>query len=127
MDNQAVKNYVAFFNRRQQTGSGDFPVFKGSHVQYGSGFGDVMRGAMRYILPIAAKGIKSFIENTAQNRMEGSDWKSSAANAIIPLAGKVLKKVAKRATKGKRKSNTGAKHYIKEKKRRRSNYSDWNF
>ena len=132
MDNQAVKNYLAFFNHKHQTGGGsDFPVFKGGrYSQYGNGFGDILRPALRFLLPIAARGVTTFLSEAARGRGDGADWATAAKNAILPTANKVFKKVVKRVRKsqvgnGKRK-RMSSKQY-KRGKKLRTDYQNWNF
>ena len=49
--------YLHLYKQR----GGDFPVFQGArYIQYGNGFGDVLLGFLRHVLPVAVKGAASF-------------------------------------------------------------------
>ena len=132
MDNQAVKNYLTFFNHKHQIGGGsDFPVFKGGrYSQYGNGFGDILRPALRFILPIAARGVTTFLSEAAKAKGDGANWTTAAKNAIIPTANKVFKKVVKRVRKSQvgdgKKRRSGSRKY-KNAKISRSDFKNWNF
>ena len=52
MDKERENIYFQLYN---QIG-GDLPVFQGArYIQYGNGFGDVLRGFLRNVLPVAVK------------------------------------------------------------------------
>ena len=60
MEDPRVELYKASF--AQQRGGGGFPVFQGSsRYQYGSGFGDVLRGIWRVFFPTAMRGAQSML------------------------------------------------------------------
>jgi hypothetical protein len=64
---------------------GDFPVFKGSRfIQYGNGFGDVLRGIWRMVFPVVARGASTFLQDFAKNKESGADWRSAAKGAVLP-------------------------------------------
>ena len=79
---------------RNQGGGANFPVFQGSrYSQYGHGFGDILRGIVRFALPVVARGAWSFVEGLMKNRSEGQDWKTAAKGAIAPTAMATLSEV----------------------------------
>ena len=94
MDNPAVQNYINFFERRQQHGSGmDYPVFAGARFnQQGSGFGDILRGIFRFIFPIAARGVSTFVGEAVKAHDSGADWNCAAKSPILPTAQNVTGK-----------------------------------
>ena len=89
-----------YFDLYTQRG-GDFPVFQGArHIQYGNGFGDVLRGFLRHVLPVAVKGAASFLGSLMQKRDEGQNWGNAAKSAIIPAANTVLNETANKIRQG---------------------------
>lgn len=155
MDNTAVKHYLAFFKGERQIGSGDFPVFKGGRYhQYGHGFGDVLRGAFRFIFPLAARGVSTFLNHTANAHAKGADLKTAAKTAIGPTTRRVVntafdneesnyvpefsrRNVIRRrhpirsrrnVVRGKQLgSGIGGHKGYKKAKKRRADYTNWNF
>ena len=140
MDNPAVQNYINFFERRQQHGSGfDYPVFAGARFnQQGSGFGDILRGIFRFIFPMAASGVRTFVGEAVKGHDSSADWKIPAKSAILPTAqnvtGKALDQIrdaqASAATaepsaqSGMGKRRRPPPQYKKPKKMK---YDNWNF
>ena len=117
-----------YYNYYSQRG-GDFQVFKGTrYVQYGSGFGDVLRGIFRHVFPVVIRGAASFIGNMLHNRDEGQNWSSAAKSAIAPAASTILSETQnqikqrgsgkKRKHKSKKNKQSGGK-----KKRRKKSKS----
>ena len=53
-----------YFNIYQQRGGG-LPIFKGARfIQYGNGFGDVLRSTTRHVVPVARKSeVPQIVEN----------------------------------------------------------------
>lgn len=110
MDHERENIYFQIYNQR----GGDFPVFQGArYIQYGNGFGDVLRGFLRHVLPVAVKGAASFLGSLMQKREEGQNWGNAAKQSILPAAGTVLNEAANRVKQG----GSGKK---KRKKLRRS-------
>ena len=63
-----------FFQLYHQRG-GDFPVFHGpGYIQYGNGFGDILRGFLRHVLPVAVKVAATFSGSLMQKSDEGQNW-----------------------------------------------------
>ena len=110
MDNGRENIYFQLDNQR----GGEFPVFQGArYIQYGNGFGDVLRGFLRHLLPVAVKGAATFLGILMQKREEGEIWGNAAKQSILPAAGTVLSEAANRVKQG----GSGKK---KRKKLRRS-------
>ena len=77
-----IDHYVKLLGAQR---GGEFPVFKGArYVQYGNGFGDVLRGIWRTVFPVMARGAATFMQNLASNKEEGKDWSKAAKEAAIP-------------------------------------------
>ena len=64
---------------------GELPVFRGG--QHGAGLGDVLRGILRFIAPIALRGISAFANSTMQAREQGATFKDAALGALRPTLG----------------------------------------
>ena len=140
MDNPAVNNYIQFFERRLQHGSGfDYPVFTGARFnQQGSGFGDILKGIFRFIFPIAARGVSTFVGEAVRAHETGADWKTAAKSALLPTAQNVTSKaldqirealapplaVGSGAQSGSGKRRRPHPQYKKAKK---AKYENWNF
>ena len=89
--------YFQLYNQR----GGDFQVFQGArYIQYGNGFGYVLRGFLRHVLPVAVKGAASFLGSLMQKREEVQNWGNAAKQSNLPAAGTVLNEAANRVKKG---------------------------
>ena len=83
-----------YYNQYNQRG-GDFPVFQGArYVQYGNGFGDILRGIFRHVLPVVARGAANFLGGLVSNRDQGANWSAAAKSAILPTANAMLSQTA---------------------------------
>ena len=133
MDQPAVKKYINLFEHRIQSGGGgaEYPVFEGARFyQNGSGFGDILRGIFRFILPVAASTAQTFLGETMRARDAGADWGAAAKSAIAPTASTALnntvQQIANRQSgKGKRRKITSKKY--KKAKTPKVDYTNWNF
>ena len=75
MGNERENIYFQLYNQR----GGDFPVFQGArYIQYGNVFGDIFRGFLRHVLPVAVKGAASFLGSVMQKREKGQNWVNAA-------------------------------------------------
>ena len=84
--------YYKFYSSQK---GGDFPVFKGARFhQYGSGFGDILRGILRFVMPVLTRGAATFLGDVVQKRDHGSTWGDAAKSAIAPTAMSVLNEAA---------------------------------
>lgn len=79
-----VEAYCKYY-KGQLGGSSDFPVFVGD--QHGEGLGSVFRNVLRFIIPIALRGITSFASNTLQKHSDGADLADAARSSIMPALG----------------------------------------
>lgn len=61
---------------------GEIPIFRGG--QHGAGLGDILRGILRFIAPVALRGISSFANSALQAREGGASFKDAARGAIAP-------------------------------------------
>ena len=69
--NPEVSKFKAALLR--QTGGGDIAVFRGAHrYQYGNGIGDILRGAWKFVVPLAMRAGKTLFKVGAQAMKEGS-------------------------------------------------------
>ncbi|KAF0154025.1 MAG: hypothetical protein FD188_3310 [Ignavibacteria bacterium] len=90
---QANLYYQVYESQR----GGEYPVYRGTrYIQYGSGFGDVLRGFFRNVLPVVARGAATFFGNMVNKRDEGSNWATAAKAAIAPTAMSVVSEAAKK-------------------------------
>ena len=118
-------NREAFYYNYYSQRGGEFQVFRGArYVQYGTGFGDVLRGIFRHVLQVGIKGAVSFIGNLLQNRDEGQNWSSAAKSAIAPAASTILSEtqnqIKQRGSGKKRKSKKKCKSKVFKGKKKRA-------
>ena len=116
MENSKVDFYYNAYNQK----GGEFPVFKGSrYMQYGSGFGDILRGIFRRILPVVSKGAVTFLGDLLQNHSQTGSWSDAAKSSIVPAAKAALNQAAeeisqtgsgKKKRKRKQKSKKATAH-----------------
>lgn len=77
-----------------QSGGGldDIRIFTGApRYQYGQGFGDVLRGIWRTIVPVAMRVGKTFFKQGAASLKEGESFQDSIKSAIKPTLRTALK------------------------------------
>ncbi len=89
----------AFYEHYQRQNGSGLPVFKGPSILYGSGlpvyvgqngagFGDILRGFFRSLIPILApvalRTAGSFVSKTLKARDEGKSWGEAAKGSIGP-------------------------------------------
>ena len=106
MEHERQNIYFQLYNQR----GGDFPVFQSARfIHYGNGFGDVLLGFLRHVLPVAVKGAASFFGSLMQKTEQGQNWGNAAKALILPPSGTVLNEAAnmvKQGEVGKRKGKT---------------------
>lgn len=71
--------YCQYYNRQQ---GGDIPIFRGT--QHGGGIGDVLRGILRFIVPVAMRGISTFATSTMSAQDQGASLAEAARSALSP-------------------------------------------
>ena len=72
-----------------QQGKG-FPVYRGADLQYGRGFGDVLKTVAKYALPVIAPVALRLIADTAMGLKSGKSFKDSIKGAIKPSIGEAM-------------------------------------
>ena len=88
-----VEFYKKAFSVRQRGGGGGsaIPKFYGfSRYQNGGGFGDVLRGLLRRVIPVAKDGFAAFLRAGGESMKDGSTWKQALKSSIKPTIGAVL-------------------------------------
>ena len=86
-----VELYKKAFTGRQSGGDGSIPKFYGlSRHQNGGGFGDVLRGLLRRVIPVANDGFAAFLRAGGESIKDGNTWKQALKSAIKPTIGAVL-------------------------------------
>jgi len=88
MSDPRVQMYVKALSQR----GGSFPVFQGSHrYQYGSGFGDVLRGIWKVFFPTVIRGASSFFNAGAGALKENKGVGDVLKAGNKPALGSMLK------------------------------------
>lgn len=83
--------YLQYY-RAQVGGSIDLPVFVGG--QHGAGIGDFFRSVLRFIAPIALRGLSTFASSTMRAHEGGASLKEAARGAIAPSLGAMASAVS---------------------------------
>jgi hypothetical protein len=73
------------YYQSQAGGSAAFPVFVGG--QHGEGLGSLFRSVLRYIAPVAMRGITHFASNTLQKHGQGQSLVDAARSSVGPALG----------------------------------------
>lgn len=82
-DPQAEAYYRLFTG--QQRGGSLLPVFRGApYYQQGGGFGDILKGIFRFLLPVAVRGATTFLDSAARAQESGASIKEAAKAALRP-------------------------------------------
>lgn len=97
--------YLRYY-QQQVGGSADIPVFIGG--QHGAGLGDFFRSVLRFIAPIALRGISTFASNTMRAHESGASLKDAARGAIKPSIGAIASAVHESLNKPQAGSGAGA-------------------
>lgn len=77
--------YCRYYDRQY---GGEIPVYRGG--QHGDGLGDILRGILRFIAPIALRGISSFATSTVQAHARGASLSDAAKGAWRPALGAMV-------------------------------------
>lgn len=83
-----MDRYSAYCRYYQAQSGGELPVFRGG-IQNGEGIGDFFRGLLRFVAPIAMRGIKTFAGNVMEGHQKGQTLKEAAKQALKPTLGAV--------------------------------------
>ena len=74
-------DYCAYYGT--QMGGAQLRVFRGG-MQSGAGLGDILRGVLRFLVPIALRGLGSFAGRTLLGTQSGKTLGEAAKSAIGP-------------------------------------------
>ena len=97
MGNERENISIQLYNRRGE----DFPVSQGApYIQYGIVVGDLLRGFLRNVFPLAGEVAASFLGSLLQKGEEGQIWGNGAKESILRDAGTVLNEAANREKQG---------------------------
>jgi hypothetical protein len=94
--------YLKYY-QGQVGGGADFPVFVGG--QHGEGLGDFFRSVLRFIAPIALRGLSAFTSTTLRAHEGGATLKDAARSAIGPSLGAMATAVS--SSLGKKQEGSG--------------------
>jgi len=93
-------------------------VFRGSRRwQQGDGFGDWLRRAFRFILPIAASSAQTFMKETVDARERGASWKDAAKGALKPTLQSGINTAVKRFAEPSQDGSGGKRRKCVKKRR----------
>ena len=84
--------YSAYCRYYEAQSGGELPVFRGG-LQSGEGIGDFFRGLLRFVAPIAVRGIKTFAGNVMDAHQKGATLKDAAKSALKPTLGAVASSI----------------------------------
>jgi hypothetical protein len=77
-------DYCAYYD--SQMGGAQLRVFRGG-IQSGAGLGDILRGVLRFLVPIALRGLGSFAGRTLLGTQAGKTLGEAAKAAVGPSLG----------------------------------------
>ena len=124
MDEQ-MNAYLRYYSA--QSGGRLDPYSGARRGQYGNGLGDILRGLLRTVLPIAAHGASTFLGETLRNKAAGARWKDAARGAVSNTAKEVLDQTVDRISSavgqkgsGRKRRRTRLSKTTKAKRRRRA-------
>jgi hypothetical protein len=84
-------DYCAYYD--SQMGGAQLRVFRGG-IQSGAGLGDILRGVLRFLVPIALRGLGSFAGRTLLGTQAGKTLGEAAKAAVGPSLGVMAGHVA---------------------------------
>ena len=87
-----MDRYSAYCRYYQAQSGGELPVFRGG-LQNGEGIGDFFRGLLRFVAPIAMRGIKTFAGNVMEGHQKGQSLREAAKQALKPTLGAVASSI----------------------------------
>ena len=108
--------YSAYCRYYEAQSGGQLPVFRGG-VQNGEGLGDFFRGLLRFVAPIAVRGISNFAGHMIDGRHKGQSLKEAAKQAIRPTLGAVASSISEQM-QGAKSEQTGSGYHRKSRKRK---------
>jgi hypothetical protein len=114
MDPRQAAYYQYYVAQR----GGQLPVFRGGR-QGGEGLGDFFRGILRFIAPIALRGLTTFAGKTLDAHQQGASLADAAKSAIKPTLQSVGSSISDRMQSG---SGSVVKRNVYKKRRRKINF-----
>lgn len=101
--NDLAQAYLEYYARQQR--GGQFVAFRGARRwQKGDGFGDRMRGVLKWAMPVLSAGASTFISEAAAAHSRGENMSDAAKSALKPTVGAVIDAIGKRITEGSKSS-----------------------
>ena len=108
--------YLQYYARQR---GGQLVVFRGSRRwQKGDGFGDRMRGVLKWAMPVLSAGASTFISETAAAHSRGENMSEAAKSALKPTVGAVIDAIGKKITDGSKSPKQGGSGRRHKKKRK---------
>ena len=89
-------DYCAYYD--SQMGGAQLRVFRGG-IQSGAGLGDILRGVLRFLVPVALRGLGSFAGRTLLGTQAGRTLGEAAKAAIGPSLGVMAQHVVPAASR----------------------------
>jgi hypothetical protein len=87
--------YLQYYKRQY---GGEIPVFRGG--QHGDGLGDWLRGALRWLMPVAFRGLTTFGARAADAHNSGQSMTDAMKTAIRPALSAAAQDALARAQGG---------------------------
>jgi len=95
--------YYQYYKRQY---GGEIPVFRGG--QHGDGIGDWLRGALRWLMPVAFRGLTTFGARAADAHNSGQSMADAMKAAIRPALSAAAQDALSRAQAGSGAQGGGA-------------------
>jgi hypothetical protein len=105
-DERVGAAYRKYYEARSGlVGDSGFVLYRGgSREQQGDGIGDILRGALRFLLPALFKGASTFVGETLNANEKGASLGDAAKSALMPALNAAVSRVQKgRGTTHRRK------------------------
>lgn len=107
--------YSAYCRYYEAQSGGELPVFRGG-LQSGEGIGDFFRGLLRFVAPIAMRGIKTFAGNVMDAHQKGATLKDAAKGALKPTLGAVASSIGEQLQARNDQAGSGALTLLRKRK-----------
>ena len=109
--------YSAYCRYYEAQSGGELPVFRGG-LQSGEGIGDFFRGLLRFVAPIAMRGIKTFAGNVMDAHQKGATLKDAAKGALKPTLGAVASSIGEQLQARNEQAQSGSGVFAMLRKRK---------
>jgi hypothetical protein len=109
--------YSAYCRYYRAQSGGELPVFRGG-LQNGEGIGDFFRGLLRFVAPIAMRGISTFAGSMMDAHQKGQTLKEAAKQALKPTLGAVASSISDQL-QAQKQAGSGAFPMLRHKHRKR--------